>query len=111
MGMGEITRFLWVGLLCLASVSAYAGADIQVDKNADNIRPGSGDTVEYTITVSNQGDSNATSVQVTDQLPAGVSYISNDEPTGNYNPITGIWDVGTVGAGEQKILKIIVLVG
>lgn len=97
-------------LLCLASATVQAGVDIQVDKSADKIRPLSGDTVEYRVTVSNAGDSGATGVQVTDQLPAGVSYIGDDEPNGNYDPVTGIWNVGAVNAGEQKILKIIVLV-
>ena len=83
---------------------------VQVDKSADNIRPLSGETVEYTLTVTNVGDSTASAVQVTDQLPAGVSYIGDDEPNGNYDPVTGIWNVGAVNAGEQKILKIIVLV-
>lgn len=97
---------LW---FCMAA-SAYAGADIKVDKSADNIRPVSGDTVVYTLTVSNPGDTDATGVNVTDQLPTGVAYVGDDEPNSQYNASSGVWNVGTVTAGGQKILNITVLI-
>lgn len=106
---GTVTCLLG-GLMLLVASTAYAGADIQVDKSVDNIRPLSGETVEYTIVARNNGDSDAAGVKVTDQLPAGVTYISDDEPNGQFNPVTGVWDVGVVSAGGQRMLKIIALV-
>jgi len=65
-----------------------------------------GENVTFTITVTNNSTTqDATNVQVTDILPSGLSYISDDS-SGSYNSGTGIWDVGTVSAGESKTLHI-----
>jgi uncharacterized repeat protein (TIGR01451 family) len=101
----------WVGMgLFLIAATAHAAVDLQVDKSVDVIRPSSMTTVEYTVMVSNKGDTDASGAKVTDLLPAGLSYISDDEPDGKYDPVTGVWDIGAVAAGGQKILKIIALV-
>ncbi|HEX5937760.1 MAG TPA: DUF11 domain-containing protein, partial [Actinomycetota bacterium] len=51
--------------------------DVTVEKANDP--PGAvlqGGTITYTLTVSNEGDADATGVAVTDQLPAGVTFVS-----------------------------------
>ena len=50
----------------------------------------------YTVTVTNSGDSDATNVEITDLLPAGVTYQSHVASQGAYVPGTGIWTVGTI---------------
>jgi hypothetical protein len=45
-------------------------------------------------------------VQVTDLLPAGVSFVSANPSQGTYDNITGFWDVGTVGPGAPQTLSI-----
>jgi gliding motility-associated-like protein/uncharacterized repeat protein (TIGR01451 family) len=52
--------------------------DLSVTKTSDNIEIFEGDEFDYVITVSNNGGTDATDVEVTDELPAGVSYISSD---------------------------------
>lgn len=37
-----------------------------------------GDSITYTLTVSNDGDGNATAVEVTDQLPPGLTFVGAD---------------------------------
>ena len=64
-----------------------------------------GDTVIYVLTATNKGPDAATSVTVKDQLPAGLTYVSDDS-AGLYNTNTGIWTIGNLANTETKILKI-----
>ncbi|MEA2040596.1 MAG: DUF11 domain-containing protein [Thermodesulfobacteriota bacterium] len=81
------------------------GADISVQKSVSNLRPDVGEDVVFTITVSNNGPDDATGVQVTDQLPAGLAYVGDDSE-GYYAPATGIWDVGDLANGYFDVLHI-----
>ena len=63
------------------------------------------DVIEYTITVSNNGPSNATGIIVNDVLPDGVTYVSDDSE-GSYDPQTGVWSFDSLKANETKTLTI-----
>ena len=52
--------------------------DLSVSKTSNNIEIFEGDEFEYVITVSNIGGTDATEVEVIDELPTGVSYVSSD---------------------------------
>ncbi|NDJ86452.1 MAG: DUF11 domain-containing protein, partial [Chloroflexi bacterium] len=82
-------------------------ADLGVTKTVDNLTPNEGDTIVYTITVTNAGPHDATGVQVTDSLPSGVTYVSDDS-SGAYDPPpgTGVWSVGTVPVSGSVTLNI-----
>lgn len=68
----------------------------------------------YTLTVSNSSTTPATGVRITDQLPAGVTYASDDGMTlygaDVFDAATGVWMVGDVSAGGSKVLHITVTV-
>ncbi|MEZ4903763.1 MAG: DUF11 domain-containing protein [Spirosomataceae bacterium] len=49
-------------------------------------------------------------VTVRDTLNAGVQYITHATATGNYNPVTKIWNIGTVAVGDTVVLQIVVKV-
>jgi uncharacterized repeat protein (TIGR01451 family) len=49
-----------------------------------------GDQITYTVTVTNNGPDDATSVEVTDPLPAQVAYVS-DSCSGSFDAGTGMW--------------------
>lgn len=61
-----------------ATVSAAIGvsADLAIAKTASTASAGSGDTVRYTLTVVNNGPSDATGVAVADPLSADLVYVS-----------------------------------
>jgi VWFA-related protein len=82
-----------------------SSADVSLTKTVDDTTPAVGDKVVFTITVSNAGPSTATGVLVTDQLPSGFLYVS-DNGSGAYNPATGVWSVGTVAVGGSRTLTI-----
>ena len=51
------------------------------------------------------GFSDATSVTVSDLLPAGYRWVSDDS-AGAYAPGTGVWTVGTIAAGASATLNL-----
>jgi uncharacterized repeat protein (TIGR01451 family) len=82
-------------------------ADLAITKTADDMSPGVGDTVVFTLSVTNNGPSNTTGVQVTDILPSGVTYVS-DTSGGDYVPATGIWNIGPLNVGSTVSIDITV---
>src|SRR5262249_45807192 len=80
-------------------------ADLAVIKTVNNQTPNVGDTVTYTIRLTDNGPDPATNVTVQDTLPTGLVFISA-APAGSYNPTTGVWTVGTVTVGTPQILTI-----
>ena len=81
--------------------------DISVTKVIDNLMPVSGEEVIFTITVMNDGPSDATGVEVTDLLPDGYRFIGADAGTGNtYDDLTGLWIVGDLANGAIETLTV-----
>ncbi|MBO7518032.1 MAG: DUF11 domain-containing protein, partial [Methanobrevibacter sp.] len=83
--------------------------DLSVEKSVDNDAPDYGTDVTYTITVTNNGPNDATGVQVTDKLPDGLVYVSDDSD-GKYDSATGVWDLGDLANEASATLKIIATV-
>ena len=81
-------------------------ADLVVTKTVDDPSPHEGDTVAYIVTVTNNGPDDATGVQVTDVLPAGVTFVSDAPTQGTYHQTSGLWDVGSLAVGESAALQI-----
>jgi uncharacterized repeat protein (TIGR01451 family) len=68
-----------------------------------------GDDVVFALTVTNGGPSTATGVTVTDTLPLGLSYVSDDCGAGFSGP-TLSWDVGLLAAGASAACNLTVTV-
>jgi uncharacterized repeat protein (TIGR01451 family) len=81
-------------------------ADVDVVKDVDDTSPAVGDTVTFTITVTNSGPEVATSVVVSDLLPTGVTFDSAIASQGSYNDVTGVWTVGTLAVSGSATLTI-----
>src|SRR5205823_6376763 len=82
-------------------------ADLAVTKTISNAAPNVGDTITYTINVADNGPNNATSVQVSDLLPAGLSFVSANASQGAYNNVSGVWTVGNVATTTPQTLQIL----
>jgi len=81
-------------------------ADLAVDKVVSDARPNVGDTITYTVTLSNRGKDTATGVTLLDQLPAGLQFVAALPSQGAYDAGTGIWTVGTVDTLFARTLQI-----
>ncbi|PLX95903.1 MAG: hypothetical protein C0621_03000 [Desulfuromonas sp.] len=95
---------------------AVTGADLEVSKTVAVTTPAiggdtpqTGDQVTYTITLLNKGSYDATGVVISDPLPSGLSYLS-DNSSGSYTPGTGAWNVGNLANGANTSLQIVALV-
>jgi uncharacterized repeat protein (TIGR01451 family) len=81
-------------------------SDLRLAKSVNNPNPIRGDTVVYTIEVANLGPSNATGVEITEQLPAGVDYTSFVPSSGAFDATTGLWSVASIPANASATLVI-----
>src|SRR5581483_7521417 len=81
-------------------------ADLGLTKTVSSGRPNVGDIATYTVTLTNTGPDAATGVQVTDLLPAGLTFLGATAGQGTYGPADGIWSVGTLAAGATTTLTL-----
>ncbi len=82
------------------------GSDIAIAKSVNNANPAVGTNVVFTVTAHNLGADPATSVQVSDLLPAGLTFISAAVSQGSYVSGTGVWDVGALAFGASATLTL-----
>ncbi|MFC4389719.1 PKD domain-containing protein [Flavobacterium quisquiliarum] len=80
-------------------------ADLSLQKTVSPATVSINDNVIFTIRVTNSGPNNATGITVSDQLPPGYTYVS-DNGAGKYNNTTGIWNVGNLNNGNSLSLQI-----
>jgi uncharacterized repeat protein (TIGR01451 family) len=91
-------------------IASLGGVDVMVRKSADRATPAEGATLTWYVTAENRGPDAATGVEVTDLLPAGVTYVSAQATQGSYADGTGLWTVGAMSAGRTDTLAIVVTV-
>ncbi|MCH7409817.1 gliding motility-associated C-terminal domain-containing protein [Belliella sp. DSM 111904] len=89
-----------------ADVIVETNADLTVTKAADSPTVLAGENITYTITVSNTGPSDALDVVVTDAIPEMTGFVSADNG-GMFEEGVVTWDLGTIGAGENVALTLI----
>ncbi|NJO92735.1 MAG: DUF11 domain-containing protein, partial [Chloroflexia bacterium] len=80
-----------------------AVTELSIEKTVDDSTPDVGDNVVFTLTVTNDGPSDATGVTVTDNLPTGYTYVS-DDGAGAYSG--GVWTIGDMSNGAIATLNI-----
>ncbi len=86
-------------------------ADLAVVKTATPTTvTAAGQQVTYDIVVTNNGPSSATGVEVSEAIPAGLTYSSFSASQGVFSAATGKWAVGTMPAGSTAALSIVAAV-
>ncbi len=82
-------------------------ADLEITKTAVAPDPQLGNTITYTISVTNNsGVATATGVVVTDLLPSSVNYTGQSASLGTYVPGTGEWAIGDITPGSTSTLSL-----
>lgn len=72
-----------------------------------------GDAIDFVISVSNAGPASPAGVKVSELIPDGYNYVSDDAAANGdtYDVGTGLWELGQVLAGETETLIIRVTMG
>jgi uncharacterized repeat protein (TIGR01451 family) len=84
--------------------------NLTINKIVDPLSAAPGDTVTFSITVTN-GPSTTTDIVIEDVLPAGYTYVSDDGVAGAaYNEATGIWYISTLAPNANITLEIVATV-
>ncbi|MCX7719275.1 MAG: DUF11 domain-containing protein, partial [Candidatus Sumerlaeaceae bacterium] len=83
-------------------------ADLMVDKSLSPLPAPVGQTLTYTIVVTNMGPSNATSVTVVDNVPPQflVGTVTTPQGTVTTAPGVVIWDLGVIASGTSLSLTL-----
>jgi uncharacterized repeat protein (TIGR01451 family) len=80
-------------------------ADVSLVKAVSNATPGVGDSVTFTVTVTNDGPDTATNVEVTDVLPAGYTYdaasIAGGDTQDDAAAPTLVWTIASLASGAS----------
>ncbi|MCG8372048.1 MAG: GEVED domain-containing protein [Balneolales bacterium] len=84
--------------------------DIGITKIVDDSSPIEGQSLTYTVVVTNNGPKEATGLTIIDQVPTGLTYVSSTPSVGTYNNSTGIWDIDSLATGSQATLVLVLSV-
>jgi uncharacterized repeat protein (TIGR01451 family) len=104
-GLDTWTYYTSAALVTPVNIVATA-ADIGITKTVSNPTPAVGNIVTFTVTAHNAGPNATTALQVTDVLPAGLTFDSATPSQGTYTRATGIWNVGAMAVGASATLRI-----
>lgn len=104
-----VNRAGWYVDDVLIETCGAADADVQITKTAAPSDPAPGDNVVYTLTVTNNGPGDANNVAVSDTLPAGLTYVS-DDCGGMFVDPNFTWTVGTLANGANAVCNVTVSV-
>ena len=87
-----------------AMVNVTPAVDVAIVKSVNVTNPNYHDLVTWTLTVKNNGPDVAHNVKVVDKLPESLIFVSCD---GNYNNVTGVWNIGTLAINKSVRLNIV----
>jgi uncharacterized repeat protein (TIGR01451 family) len=90
----------------LPFIISLCNIDRSITKSVDIPLPEVGDVVSFTLKANNLGSGNAIGVSVTDLLPVDYQYVSNTASDGTYDPLTGVWSIGSMNSNAEATLVI-----
>lgn len=96
--------------------SGWNGTAVVVDLVLHKSGPAqamAGSNIQYTLAFSNTGTQAATGVTLTDTLPAGLTYVTDNSGLPLNQPVPGtlVWQIGTVTTGTVQTFQLTAAVG
>ena len=92
------------------NVTVATCSDLTITNTVSNPTPNFGEQIVFTITVNNVGQGTIINTVVSDLIPSGYELVSTSTSSGVYDPLTGLWTIPTLNAGESETLEIRVIV-
>ena len=102
-GLGDDAATAFLGRPALAIDRFQADLRLTMTVSPTTVRVG--DTVAFTLSVTNDGPTATAGVEITDRLPDGLAYAS-DTGAGRYDLGSGVWRAGHLALGATKTLEI-----
>jgi len=93
-------------LAILEDLGWKLNADLEVSLTVNNATPNEGNNVIYTITLTNNGPGEASTIKLKNTLPTGLTFNSDTPSQGTYTQATGEWDVGSIDNANNATLTI-----
>ncbi len=95
-----------------ADITVTPVVDLVLTKTVNDTTAAAGDTLTYTVNVVNNGPSTASTVVITDTLPAGVTFASGTGPNGALTATNGVVtvNVGTLASGATTTFTVLATV-
>jgi uncharacterized repeat protein (TIGR01451 family) len=82
------------------------GEDLSVNAVSSTNSPLIGQTVTFTVSVTNLDPDPSPAVMLSAPLPAGFSLVKSVSRRGSYDPVTAYWDVGSLGGYVTATLQL-----
>ncbi|TYP77040.1 Ig-like domain-containing protein [Aquimarina intermedia] len=94
--------------LTLTSKAESLVTDLGVIKEVDNMNPSTGETVVFTITVQNLGQTTINSIEISEVIQSGFTFSNAKATDGNYDLSSSLWTIPTLEPSSNAILTITV---
>lgn len=91
---------------CFGDLPGSSDLSLTKVSNVDSVQVG--DLVTFSIVVKNDGPDDANTIEVTDNLPAGLSYSSFTATQGSF--LNSVWSVGQLAVGDSATLELTTVV-
>ena len=98
-------------VIMTGSVGVNPVCDLGIEITVDNQFPGMETNIVFTITVTNNGNINASGIKVKFDIPKELIHYENTTTQGTFINSTGIWNIGKLTPEQSVVLIIEVIVG
>ena len=85
---------------------AIQPADLELSLTSNKSTANIDDIVTLRLTLRNKGIGAATSIKVKQVLASGLTFVSSNIQQGTYDSVSGIWDAGNIGKGNEAFIDI-----
>ena len=85
-------------------------SDLTITKTVNVLTPLIGETIVFTITVHNSGETNLNEILVDEQIRDGFTFLNSTVSVGEYNSAQGIWTISQLDINETATLMVTVKV-
>ncbi|MFL1894587.1 Ig-like domain-containing protein [Aquimarina sp. 2-A2] len=94
--------------ITLISKAASLVTDLGITKEVDNMNPSIGETVVFTITVQNLGQTTINSIEVSEVIQSGFTFSNAKATDGDYDLSSSLWMIPTLEPSVNAVLTITV---
>lgn len=104
--LADLIGTIGPNIIPVANFTNFESIDLNLSKTSTTANPNVNQPVTFSLSLVNEGTDTATGIVVTDSLPNGITYQSNQPSTGTFNPGNGQWTIPSLSAGTTATLSL-----